>query len=120
MKNKDDELSKILINYSNDLSDKISEIELLLVNFLAHQKLEDLNSLYFKIHNVHGSAKTFGYSALSETAMELNQALSLLKNNFQPVTETQKNRLYDLFNKLKKASLKPDIDFLSQFDNKTD
>lgn len=114
MKNGFDELKKTVRSYADHLPDKIAEIEALLNNFMSHRKAEDLAALRLKIHNIHGSAATFGYPKLSAIAMKLNQQLPLSMQDTEPLPDKQIKMIYTLIKELKSTPLKPEIDLLEK------
>lgn len=108
-KDLDIEFKKILLEYSNNLSNTIKYIDDLWLSLIKNWDPKKIKKFYEKIHGLHGSAGIFGFSELSDVAGQLEIIIKQFVNNPTPSSD-QKKKIENLLKELTIKSLVPNND----------
>lgn len=68
-------LEKLREDYKTKLPEKISELNGIYKKLTKSFSQEELKNFYIKVHNLHGTAGTFGYPELGEIAAQLEKLI---------------------------------------------
>ena len=97
-----EKLHALFISYSRNLPKKIADIEQKWAELANHFDEIELQNLHRQVHSLCGSAGTYGYKAVGETARRLEVYLKSILNA-QTLTEEQQHEINHLLNELKKV-----------------
>ena len=101
-----EKLALLQEKYLELLPEKIAEIEALWnkVDLQSVEQLSVLDELYRHIHNLMGSAGTFGAEQLSNTAKELQQGLIKVMKSKNSISQQEYDLIEQLISQVKKQS----------------
>lgn len=92
--------------YAAQLPEKLGQIKQLWNSLPEGGYDEEMfQTLHRRVHSLTGSGKTFGFSALSDTARELEHELKSLAEGKAVLTPQQRQAIQDLLSRLHQASL---------------
>lgn len=92
--------------YAAQLPEKFKQIKQLWSSLPQDSHDEEMfKILYRRVHSLTGSGKTFGFSALSDVARELEHELKTLAEGKAVLTPQQRQAIQDLLSRLHQASL---------------
>lgn len=95
--------------YAATLPKKLKQLHLTWSHFAhAEWNQEEFQRLHRLVHDLTGSGKTFGFSALSDAARQLEQYLKTLGAAQQRLNEPQREQITSLLAALDQAALQPD------------
>lgn len=106
-----DKLAALRVDYQEKLPGKIKSIEQLWQKLRYFNWNDDaFHTLHNFVHALTGSGKTFGFSALSDSARELEIYLQNILNTGNVPDENQQEKLSQLIVALQRAGENPDKD----------
>ncbi len=92
--------------YAVQLPEKLKQIKQMWIGLAEETHDEErFQALHRMVHSLTGSGKTFGFSALSDTARELEHELKTLAEGKDAPTSQQRQSVQDLLSRLHQASL---------------
>lgn len=116
-------------NYKASIPEKIKKIDTLIQKLKKNFLLENIDSLYFEIHKIAGSAGMYGFSEISNLCKDFKETLHEWQKTFkkaktEKIPQKQQELLDDFFKKLliffgKEKQLEIEKSFVSIEQNET-